>query len=37
MPRRVVDCRHGMNSSVKWVFNLLLVNYFVETNRLSRE
>lgn len=33
----IVGCRYGMSSSVKWVFNLLLVNYFVETNRLLGE
>ena len=33
----VVGCRSGMSNSVKWVFNLLLVSYFVETNRLLGE
>lgn len=31
---RIVGCRSGMSNSVNGIFNLPLVNYFVEINRL---
>lgn len=36
-PCRVVCSRSGMSNSAKWIFNLPLVKYFVETNSLLKE